>query len=147
MKKIIITGGDNGFCCRCGGLCDRAVMEADTEHRELKYIDTQGVCLGKYCWRRYMCEDGTELVRDWNGKIHAYRNGVELPCVVKHNKWGKDGEFGNLGSSFWCDRSEYEAKRCHLRRMKRGLNFDDYLDDSGENKRDRYTEETGWALV
>lgn len=97
MKKIYITGGDNCYCCECGGLCDRVVMEIDTERKTLKYIDGHGLCLGKYCWRHFVCEDGTELERDYTGKVRAYRNGVELPCVVKNSKWGKDGEFGSWG--------------------------------------------------
>lgn len=97
MKKIYITGGDNCYCCECGGLCDRTVMEIDTERKTLKYIDGRGLCLGKHCWRHYTCEDGTELEREYTGKVRAYRNGVEIPCVVKNNKWGKDGEFGNWG--------------------------------------------------
>jgi len=75
MKKIYITGGDNCYCCECGGLCDRTVMEIDTERKTLKYIDGRGLCLGKYCWRHYTCEDGTELVRDIQEKSERIGTG------------------------------------------------------------------------
>lgn len=106
MKKIVIDGGDNCYCCACGGLCDRCVLEEDTTAKTLKYIDGKGLCLGKYCFWVHICEDGTELRRDWNGKVHAYRDGEELPCVVRNNKWGKDGEFGTRGTSYGATREE-----------------------------------------
>lgn len=118
MKKIIIDGGDNGYCCRCGGLCDRCILEEDTDAKTLKYIDGKGICLGKHCLRWHICEDGTELRRDWNGKVRAYRNGEELPCVVRNNKWGKDGEFGTRGTSFGASREDYESGRVALRDYK-----------------------------
>lgn len=137
MKKIVITGGDNGYCCRCGGLCDRVVMEEDTDAKTLKYIDGRGLCLGCYCWRAYTCEDGTELVRELRytrsgvrAKVRAYRNGEELPCVVRNNKWGKDGEFG--------------ARGCAWRKREEGANYWVLIDraDWDEQKK-----ETGWKLL
>ena len=86
-KKIIIDGGDNGYCCRCGGLGDRGVLEEDAVAKTLKYIDGHGLCLGKYCWHNYTCADGTELKKLWTGRPSAYRDGVELPCVVRNNIW------------------------------------------------------------
>lgn len=110
MKKIIIDGGDNCYCCACGGVCDRRVLEEDTDAKTLKYIDGRGLCLGKYCMRVYVCDDGTELRRDWNNKIRAYRDGVELPCVVRNQKWGKDGEYGKTrGMSLGASASEFES--------------------------------------
>lgn len=111
MKKIIITGGDNGYCCYCGGVCDRVVMEEDTDAKTLKYIDTEGLCLGKFCWHETTLKDGTELRRDWGtGKVRAYRNGVEIPCVVRNQKWGKDGEYGKArGMSLGASAEEFES--------------------------------------
>lgn len=133
MKKIVITGGDNGYCCACGGLCDRVVMEEDTKAKTLKYIDGHGLCLGRYCWGAYRCDDGTELTK-WRAKVRAWRGdgganieGNEIECVVRGNKWGKDGEYGTRGSSFGATREEWASGRVALR--------------DGEGKA------TGWTLI
>lgn len=128
MIKIIIDGGDNGYCCNCGGLCDRHVLEEDTSAKTLKYIDGKGMCLGKHCMFAHVCDDGTELRHDWNGKLHAYRNGEELPCVVRGNKWGKDCEFGTRGTTYGASVEEYESGRVALRDYTTG-------------------KPTGWALI
>ena len=122
MKKIIITGGDNGYCGRCGGLCDRLVMECDTDKKTLRYIDGAGLCLGKFCWHEHICSDGTKLVRDdvWRARggvrvrVRAYRDGVEIPCVVKNRKWGKDGDPDRKGKHrlyLWFCFSNWPSRR------------------------------------
>lgn len=146
-KKIIITGGDNCYCCRCGGVADRCVMEEDIVAKTLRYIDGHGLCLGKYCWHSYTCDDGTELKKLWSARPSAYRD-VELPCAVRNNKWGKDGEYGTRGSSFWATSDEWKSGRVELRRWKGGADlFDEWYEDKSENKRDKYTEKTGWVLI
>ena len=153
MIKIIITGGDNCYCCRCGGICDRAVMEIDTEKKTLRYIDGHGLCLGKYCWSKYVCDDGTILERHdvWSRhgvrvRVRAYRDGVELPCVVKHSKWGKDGEYGSYGSSFWSKYNEkingWELKDWKSKDCER-----DYWEQDWEHRESEpYVKATGWIL-
>lgn len=146
MKKIIITGGDNCYCCHCGGVADRLVMELDTDAKTLRYIDMSGFCLGKYCWRTGVLADGTELFKGYDNKVRAFRNGEEIPVSVRHSKWGKDGEYGSYGSSFWTDLKGGEET---LRRLKKGYTFDEYLNDTREwkIKRQEMTEETGYRLV
>lgn len=109
--RYVITGGDNGYCCRCGGLCDRALLRIDDEAKTYKqYYFFEG-CLGKHCWRtqelyggavltRGVLVDGHKIVYNFlqpsKNKIYIVQtNGTELeyiPVVVKGNKYGKDGE-------------------------------------------------------
>lgn len=121
MKKIVIDGGDNGYCCACGGLGDRCILEEDTSAKTLKYIDGRGVCLGARCWHDIECADGTRIVGERSYtrhglrlKLHAERNGEVLPCAVRNNKWGKDGEYGTRGTSYGASR-DAESGRVALR--------------------------------
>ena len=108
--RYVITGGDNGYCCKCGGLCDRALLEIDDEHKTYRGINGCDICLGKWCWRILPVGNGWflkkyakfkgEEVESWGGNIiklvYIDDNGDELASekvVVKNNKWGKDGEF------------------------------------------------------
>lgn len=152
MKKIVITGGDNCYCCECGGRCDRLVMEEDSEEKTLKYIDHREHCLGRYCWSVRSCNDGTEL-RQWCGKVRAFRNGVELPCAVRNNKWGKDGDYGTRGSTFFATAEELEAYRkgeaLPLKSWRSDEAEEDYYKklEAGERvKRSDYAVATGWSL-
>lgn len=109
--RYIITGGDNGYCGRCGGLCDRALLQVDDERQTYKaYYFFEG-CLGKWCWLEQKFDDGLTLVRGkkwqgdftkmWGGNIYKMwriKDGQvleEYPVIVKNNKYGKDGEFGD----------------------------------------------------
>jgi hypothetical protein len=112
--RYVITGGDNGYCAKCGGLCDRSLLRIDDKNKTYKqYYFFEG-CLGKYCWRQQELYGGAMLVRgmlidghkiSWNmsnnskNKVWLVQtNGTELeyiPVVVKGNKYGKDGEFGD----------------------------------------------------
>lgn len=115
MSKIryIMTGGDNGYCAKCGGLGDRVLLRVDDEHKSYKMFYRAPSCLGKNCWReeelyggrviaRGILKDG-KLVYCWiepqKNKIYIVQtNGTELeyiPVTVKNNKYGKDGEFGD----------------------------------------------------
>lgn len=154
MKKIIITGGDNCYCCDCGGRCDRLVMEEDSEKKTLKYIDYKELCLGRYCWCTHFCNDGTYL-KQWHGKVTAFREDEELPCVVRNNKWGKDGEFGTRGSTFFATAEEVEAYRergeaLPLRDWKSDEAEEEYYEkrEAGEDvNRNDYAVATGWSLI
>lgn len=109
--RYIITGGDNGYCSRCGGLGDRALLQVDDEKQTYKaYYFFKG-CLGKWCWLEQKFDDGLTLVRGkkwqgdftkmWGGNIYKMwriEDGKvveEYPVIVKNNKYGKDGEFGD----------------------------------------------------
>ena len=109
--RYIITGGDNGYCGRCGGLGDRALLQVDDKKHTYKaYYFFEG-CLGKWCWLEQKFDDGLTLVRGkkwqgdftkmWGGNIYKMwriKDGQvveEYPVVVKNNKYGKDGEFGD----------------------------------------------------
>lgn len=113
MDKIryIITGGDNGYCGKCGGLGDRMLLKVnDTKKTYQAYYFFEG-CLGGWCWVEQHFDDGMTLVRGkkwqgdftkmWRGNIYKMwriENGEvmeEYPVVVKGNKYGKDGEFGD----------------------------------------------------
>lgn len=115
--RYIITGGDNGYCARCGGLGDRVLLRVDDEDRSYKMFYRAPSCLGKHCWREQELYGGRaivrgKLVKDEQGERIVYQwldpsknkiyivqtNGTELeyiPVVVKNNKYGKDGEFGD----------------------------------------------------
>lgn len=158
MIKIVITGGDNCYCCECGGICDRLVMEEDTTAKTLRYIDGKGVCMGKYCWCAHECDDGTELRRDWNGKTHAYRNGEELPCVVRNNKWGKDGDYRTRGTSICTSTEEWKSGRVALMDWKSAdaereywaqydrADYNEYRANGWKDMREFMTP-TGWTLI
>lgn len=158
-KKIIIDGGDNCYCCRCGGVADRSVLEEDTVAKTLRYIDGRGICLGKYCWHDYTCDDGTELKKLWTGRPRAYRDGVELPCVVRNNKWGKDGEYGTRGTSICASTEEWKSGRVALMDWKSADAEKEYwaqydapnykeLKESGKWRHMReFMRATGWTLI
>ena len=109
--RYVITGGDNGYCCRCGGLCDRALLKINDEDKTYQAYYFFDGCLGKWCWLEQKFSDGMTLVRGkkwqgdfakmWGGNIYKMwriENGEvleEYPVVVKNNKYGKDGEFGD----------------------------------------------------
>jgi len=113
MDKIryIITGGDNGYCAKCGGLDDRMLLKVnDTKKTYQAYCFFEG-CLGGWCWLEQHFYDGMTLVRGkkWQGeftkmwcgniykmwRIENEKVVEEYPVVVKGNKYGKDGEFGD----------------------------------------------------
>lgn len=156
MVKIIITGGDNCFCCACGGVCDRLVMEEDTKAKTLKYIDGRGLCLGQYCTRCYTCEDGTELRRD-GSKWRAYRNGEELPCAVRGSKWGKDCEYRGRGVATCASTEEWKSGRVALLDWKSAeeereywAQYENYneLQQSGKWRgMEEFMRPTGWTLI
>lgn len=148
MRKIVLTGGDNCYCVQCGQICDRLVMEIDEENKVLRYIDDGEFCLGKWCWRDHVCEDGTILCNRW-GEHYALRNGVKMPFVAKKNKWGKDGEFGIYGFIH----GSKTDKGYELVRFKKGLeevywqDYENSLKDKTPMKPDDYYyEPTGWVL-
>lgn len=109
--RYVITGGDNGYCARCGGLCDRVILEIDDDNKTIKGINNNdGLCLGKWCWRVMPIGDGWFLKRyektssgefeSWGGNkyylVYVDDQGNETEkrkVTVKNNKWGKDGEF------------------------------------------------------
>lgn len=111
MKRYVLTGGDNGYCCQCGGLCDRCVLEIDDDKKTFRGVGTtDGVCLGKWCWRSIPFGGGWFLKRYEKmecGEFESYggnryylvyidEQGNEKErrkVVVKGQKWGKDGEF------------------------------------------------------
>ena len=109
--RFVITGGDNGYCVKCGGLCDRALLRVDDEAKTYKQYYFFHGCLGKWCWLEQKFCDGWMLVRgkNWQGEFtkmwagnmfrmwHMDGNNVveEVPVTVKGNKYGKDGEFGD----------------------------------------------------
>ncbi len=112
MLKFYITGGDNCYCPRCGGLCDRYVLCVDTEAKTLECV-SNGFCLGKRCgdwhcltgslegWslhREFAVSKAGHSVERW---MVVDKDGQEVAkAVVKGNKWGKDGEFGEYGTLF-----------------------------------------------
>lgn len=110
--RYILTGGDNGYCAKCGGLCDRALLEVNDQEKTYRYIDGYGVCLGKHCWhgffeQHYVYGNGYQLSRTINGQGTGYGNykvilpdGTEHPLTIKHNKYGKDGEFPDKLSTY-----------------------------------------------
>lgn len=111
MKRYYLTGGDNGYCCRCGGLCDRSILEIDDDERTIRGIEEMsGICLGKYCWHSIPLGEGWFLKRYEkmaSGEFETYggnklylvyidEQGNETErrkVIVKGQKWGKDGEF------------------------------------------------------
>lgn len=116
MTRYVMTGGDNGYCCQCGGLCDRVILAIDDEKKTYSGIDGgNGFCLGKYCWRATPCGDfllkrykkvkvyggvATDEIECYGGdrlylvKLDADGNEIEKhKVVVKGQKWGKDGEY------------------------------------------------------
>ena len=108
MRKVYITGGDNCYCCECGGVCDRLAILVDTEKKTLEYLPCPEMCRGKWCWfrqgyRHYMRGNrwaGWYIERRGSDRhpLYIFTDGAtELPVVVKKNKWGKDGEYGNWG--------------------------------------------------
>ena len=109
--RYVITGGDNGYCAKCGGLGDRSLLRIDDKNKTYKqYYFFEG-CLGKWCWLEQKFSDGMTLVRGkkwqgeftkmWAGNIYKMwriENGKvveEYSVAVKGNKYGKDGEFGD----------------------------------------------------
>lgn len=109
--RFVITGGDNGYCVKCGGLCDRALLKIDDEAKTYKIYYFFNGCLGKWCWHEQRFCDGWMLVRGrkWQGEFTKMWTGnmfrmwrmdgdnvvEEVPVTVKGNKYGKDGEFGD----------------------------------------------------
>lgn len=115
--RYILTGGDNGYCARCGGLGDRALLVVDDKKREYRAFYRAPSCLGRHCWRERELYGGRViargvLVNDERGERLVYnflnpqKNKIYIvsvdgermcfdPVVVKHNKYGKDGEFGD----------------------------------------------------
>lgn len=142
-------GGHNCRCCQCDKMCDRLIMEADTKNKVLRYIDDNKICLGKCCWREYVCKDGTILHNDWSRKVCATRNGIEVPCETKRYRRSKDGEFGEYGFIH----GNKTDKGYELVRFKEGMEevyWEDY-EKSLKNKTpmksdDYYYEPTGWVL-
>lgn len=109
MKRYCLTGGDNGYCCRCGGLCDRSILEIDDDERTIRGIEADGICLGKWCWHSIPVGEGWFLKRYEKcsaGEFETYggnklylvyidEQGNETErrkVVVKGQKWGKDDE-------------------------------------------------------
>lgn len=109
--RYCITGGDNGYCARCGGLCDRYLLEIDDKKKTYRGIEGADICLGKWCWQT-LCLGDWQLVRGENnygdfykmygGKVYRLqRVGADGTILetrkvsVKNNKYGKDGEFGD----------------------------------------------------
>lgn len=65
-KRYIMTGGDNGYCCECGGLCDRVILEVDDKAKAYKVLDCgEGFCLGKYCWIEKKLNNGMHIVHGY----------------------------------------------------------------------------------
>lgn len=109
--RFVITGGDNGYCAKCGGLADRALLRIDDEAKTYKIYYFFNGCLGKWCWHEQRFCDGWMLVRGrkWQGEFTKMWAGnmfrmwrmdgdnvvEEVPVTVKGNKYGKDGEFGD----------------------------------------------------
>lgn len=111
--RYIITGGDNGYCAKCGGLCDRALLRIDDDCKVYKQYYRAPSCLGKHCWKRQELYGGVVIARGVveNGKllynllqpeknkIYIIENNgdetVFVKVTVKNNKYGKDGEFGD----------------------------------------------------
>ena len=117
MKRYYLTGGDNGYCCRCGGLADRSILEIDDDERTIRGIEEMsGICLGKYCWHSIPLGEGwflkryekmkvygglaTDEIETYGGNrlylVYIDEQGNETErrkVVVKGQKWGKDGEF------------------------------------------------------
>lgn len=116
MKRYCLTGGDNCCCGRCGGLCDRSILEIDDDEKTIKGIDGWEICLGKWCWHSIPLGDGwflkrygkrkvygglaTDEVETYGGNklylVYIDEQGNETErrkVVVKGQKWGKDGEF------------------------------------------------------
>lgn len=109
--RYIITGGDNGYCGKCGGLGDRILLRVDDTNKTYKAYYFAPSCLGKWCWLEQKLADGMTLVRGnkwqgeftkmWGGntyKMWRIKDGQvveEYPVIVKNNKYGKDGEFGD----------------------------------------------------
>lgn len=162
MIKIVITGGDNCYCCECGGVCDRLIMEEDTTAKTLRYIDGKGVCLGKYCWCGHECDDGTELTK-WRDGVRAWRGGAniagnEVKCVVRNNKWGKDGEYGTRGTSICASTEEWKSGRVALMDWKSAdaereywaqydrADYNEYRANGWKDMREFMTP-TGWTLI
>lgn len=153
--KIYITGGDNCYCGACGGVCDRLVMLVDKGTKTLRYLPIVGgeTCLGKYCTHDIQLKDEWS---DWvitrvtfgGNKWQAINRvtGDIIPVVVKNQKWGKDGEYGSFGSSFFGERVGDEVI---LRDLRKGVSFDEWLNDDSDfkTKQDKYTKETGWKLI
>lgn len=46
--RYVITGGDNGYCARCGGLGDRMLLRIDDKAKTYKAYYFAPSCLGKY---------------------------------------------------------------------------------------------------
>lgn len=117
--RYIYTGGDNGYCARCGGLGDRVLLRVDDKAKTYQAYYFAPSCLGKHCWRtqelyggavitRGVLVDNNKIVYNWlqpsKNKIYIVQtNGVELEYIkvqVKNNKYGKDGEFRDKLDSY-----------------------------------------------
>ena len=149
MKKIIIDGGDNGYCARSNSLADRCVLVLDTKEKTIRYANASGICLCKHCFypKELDLGDGRSwyLFRDeiihFNSRgrmSHRYKYYAEditdtklsnfehnpekqIPVTVKGNKWGKDCEFGVYGSAYGADttRDIYGSKVIELVRFRK----------------------------
>ena len=113
--RYVFTGGDNGFCARCGGYGDRALLVIDDENKTYRAFYRAPSCLGEHCWRKeelyggrviargVLSADGNKLTYDFlspkKNKIYIVSvDGEKMhfdKVTVKHNKYGKDGEFGD----------------------------------------------------
>lgn len=116
MKKLLITGGDNCYCCICGKNGDRLPVLIDTKAKTMEYLPCVGdeFCLGAICrlndpiifkgaWAGWKLERIDKLCRT-RGYIpqhkttYKFSNGIdEIKVQPKGNKWGKDGEFPGFG--------------------------------------------------
>ena len=87
--RYVITGGDNGYCAKCGGLGDRSLLRIDDEHKTYKqYYFFEG-CLGKFCWLEQKFADGMTLVRGkkWQGDFAKMWGGnIYKMCVLRTAK-------------------------------------------------------------
>lgn len=123
--RYILTGGDNGYCARCGGLGDRSLIVVDDARKAYRYFYRAPSCLGQHCWRKQELCGGRViargvLVNDERGERLVYnflepkKNKIYIvsvdgermhfePVVVKHNKYGKDGEFGDKLDGYTCE--------------------------------------------
>lgn len=127
--RFVITGGDNCYCGRCGGACDRVLLEIDDEKKTYKGVAE--LCLGKWCWRELPIGNGWVLKRfekcgegefeSWGGNLHRLvhidKDGRETDrrkVVVKNNKWGKDCEFKTYrnGKMVWDKIQNYKCLGC-----------------------------------
>lgn len=174
MKKIIIDGGDNGYCAYSNSLCDRNAILVDTTEKTLRYVGG-GICLCQHCFYPkslnidkekawYLFRDVIAHFNSRGRMSHRYKYYAEcvgkdlhspknerMKVEVKSNKWGKDCEFGIYGSTYGATykidpHSTTEIELVRFRKDREQEYWND-SDSRAEKPKAYWFEKTGWKLV